>query len=417
MKGSRLYLLCLLAFLVIVFLAELRTPHQFVWEPTYDKHDREPFGSYVFDDVLSSSIDSYSVVNKTFYQLFQEDSTLTSHAFLLTEQSIIFNETDINYLYKFIHLGNQVMICTDEFSALLRDTLRFNISYPRYTSYLAEKLTLNTVRDSIFFGPDILTLERIFEVFPQVHPLNFRIGEAGGAGEMEELKRGISRINCDSLKILVWDIENKPLVLRAFIGKGEIILVTTPLMFTNFGMLDGANASYAFRLLSCMKDRPLTRIEAYGKHGEQPQTPLRYVLSEAPLRWATWSAFILLLLFMSFTIKRRQRIIPVINTPPNRTLGFMQLISNLYYQKHDNTEILKMKYMYFCAEVKNQIGIDIFERVPNETDYERLVEKTGMEKDFITLLLQNIRLSIYREEVSDLQLQQFINGMNELLKP
>jgi len=72
--------------------------------------------------------------------------------------------------------------------------------------------------------------------------------------------------------------------------------------------------------------------------------------------------------------------------------------------------------MYFCAEVKSHISIELHEQVPTEQDYERLVEKTGMDKDFISLLLKNIRLSIYREEVNDLQLQQYIDGMNELLK-
>ena len=67
MKGSRLYLMFLFVFLVLVFIAELMAPHQFKWEPTYDKQDRDPFGSFVFDDVLSSSISNYTVENKTFY--------------------------------------------------------------------------------------------------------------------------------------------------------------------------------------------------------------------------------------------------------------------------------------------------------------------------------------------------------------
>jgi len=489
MKGSRLYLLFLFAFLVIVFIIEYKAPHQFVWEPTYDKYDKEPFGSYVFDDVLSSSIDNYTVVNKTFYQLYQEDSTLSSQAFLLTELSLDFYDTDIDYLYKIIHLGNQVMLCSDYFSYQLRDTLHFALSYDRYFSFIEKNMAKDAVRDRIIFGTDTLHPECVYEMFPKVHPYSIKAGKTKEIGESEEtgeiseaeenreaeeireireireaeetveqgeireveetveqgeireaeetveqgeireieetVEQGEIRetgdtaenfsFNCDSVEILVWDDENKPLVIRAFIGKGELFIVTTPLMFTNFGILDGANASYVFRLLSFMKDRPLIRIEAYGKHGDKPHTPLRYILSEAPLRWATYSILFLLILFIFFTAKRRQRIIPVINVPPNRTLGFMQLISNLYYQKHNNLEILKMKYMYFCAEVKIQIGVDLYESVPDETYYERLIEKTGMDKDFINLLLKNIRLAINRSEVNDLQLQQYIDGMNELL--
>ena len=433
MKISRLYLFFLFAFLAVVFLVELMAPHQFVWNPTYDKHDKEPFGSYVFDDVLSSSIDNYAVVNKTFYQLYQEDSTVSSNAFLLTEDFIDLNATDIDYLYKLLHLGNQVMICSDDYSRFLKDTLRFEISYDRYVSIKVASILNNPIRDSLFFGADTLQPERIFEVFPYVHPISLKFQHKKDEQADEENRKGADSdeedssdeddssskktapINCDSLEVLVWDKNNKPLVIRTFIGKGELFIVTTPLMFTNFGMLDGNNASYIFTLLSYMKNRPLLRIEAYGMHLDKPQTPLRYILSEAPLRWATYSIMILLLLFMFFTAKRRQRIIPVVNTPPNRTLGFMQLISNLYYQKHNNVEILKMKYLYFCTEVKSLIGVELTENVPNDPDYERLIEKTGMEKDFICLLLQNIRIAVYSEEITDTQLQQTIDGMNKLL--
>jgi len=94
----------------------------------------------------------------------------------------------------------------------------------------------------------------------------------------------------------------------------------------------------------------------------------------------------------------------------------MQLISNLYYQKHDNVDMLKMKYRFFCADVKNHIGVELYEHLPDESDYERLIEKTGMEKELISLLLQQIQLAIHRREITDLQLKKIIDGMNDLLQ-
>jgi hypothetical protein len=188
-------------------------------------------------------------------------------------------------------------------------------------------------------------------------------------------------------------------------------------MFTNYNMLDGDNASYVFRLLSYMKNRPLTRIEAYNRssRNEKDRTPLRYVLSEPPLRWAVYSTFILLILFMVFTAKRRQRIIPVVKAPVNRTVGFMQLISDLYYQRHENGEILKMKHLYFCAEVKRLTGIDLQEGIPDEADYTRLSEKTGKDPDALRTSITNIRMAVYRSDASDKQLKEYIDGMNDLL--
>ena len=403
MRGSRIYMLFLGIFLALVFLFEYLSPHTFVWQPTYDKNDREPFGSYVFDDVVSSSVDSYTVSNKTFYRLVREDSASSPRAFLITENSVSFRDTDIEYLYKLLHAGNQVMICLSYFPSNLEDTLRFEIVYDSYLQPINRYISEGKERDCIFFGKDILRPECVYEVYPQMHPFYLVAG------------KDKSGMTCDSVETLVWNRKNKPLVIRAFIGKGELFLVSTPLMFTNYGVLDGDNASYVFRLLSCMKGKPLVRIEAYGANRQEARTPLRYVLSEPSLRWTVYSTLALLVLFMVFTAKRRQRIIPVIVTPPNRAFGFMQLISNLYYRKHENSEILKMKHLYFCAEIKRLTSVDLQEGVPDEAAFIRLSEKTGMERDFIRTLIKNIRMAMYRSEVSDMQLKQQIDGMNDIL--
>jgi hypothetical protein len=385
-------------FLVLVFLLEYMSPHKFVWRPTYDGKDREPFGSYVFDDVVSSSIDGYTVSDKTFYRIVHEDSTSSPRAFLITENAFSFHDTDIEYLYKLLHAGNQVMICTEYISSNLEDTLHFETGYDAFLPPINRYISENKRRDSIFFGRDTLNPECIYEVYPQMHPVHIIAGKHDYRTET-----------------LVWNGKNEPLAVRIFIGKGELFLVSTPLMFTNYGILDGNNASYAFRLLSCMKDKPLVRIEAYGDHSGKAGTPLRYVLSEPPLRWAVYSILTLLALFMVFTARRRQRIIPVVKTPPNRTLGFMQLISNLYYRKHDNGEMLKMKHLYFCDEVKRLTGVDLREHVPGENAFMRLSEKSGMEMAFIRTLIRNINMAMYRHEASDLQLKHYIDGMNDIL--
>ena len=554
MKGSRLYMLILFAILVLVFINEYLAPHKFSWEPSYDKDDKEPFGCFVFDDIMSSSIDNYSVADKSFYQIVKEDSTISKHAFLIMEERLNLNDVDIESMFKLIYQGNQVMLCIDRFPYSLQDTLSFSTEYDySYIPPISEFIAENKTRDSIFFGTDTLNPELIFEVYPQLHKTNLVAGRVRRIYEVtqhlspkgpvkisnvdsissydngiiiydkervivENLKINDSTdinnfkqyldngeiiiynkdiydfksfegiiyddelpddeeineeyfyeydddddnydfkeyefsndsdsareiyiykkdtidtikfidyritvirqtkpefypLKCDSMQVLVWDNKNNPLVIRAFLGEGEIFLVNTPLMFTNYGVLD--NTSYIFRLLSYMKDKPMIRIESYGKHGNNKDTPLRYILSVAQLRWALYFTLFLILAFMFFAAKRRQRVIPIVNAPQNKNIEFMQLISNLYYQKHNNIEILKMKHTYFCAEVKSLTGIDLQENISDESDSKRLIEKTGMEIDFIRDLLKNIQISLYASQVNDIQLKQYIDGMNKILK-
>jgi hypothetical protein len=142
-------------------------------------------------------------------------------------------------------------------------------------------------------------------------------------------------------------------------------------------MLDGSNASYVFRLLACMQGMPLIRVEAYGSANEASSTPLRYLLSRPPLRWALYMALSALLLCLVFSAKRRQWVIPVIRPPANETLRFTQLIGNLYYQKKDYKDLLRKKYLYFCAEIKQRHGLDLQSGEPEAELSRRLAEKTG----------------------------------------
>jgi hypothetical protein len=507
MKGSTLYKTILFVFLILVFLFEYSKPHEFTWKPTYDKNDKEPFGSFVFDDVLSSSINGYKVTDKTFYQIYRDDSTASSNAFLITEDYLSLTETDIDYLYKLLHNGNKVMLCSDNFPYLLKDTLFFETNNNYYYSYFNQFKRANYVRDSIFMGRDTLNPELIYEVYPEFHNTNIIPGISGTVYVSEEdsvvltaneyydnhyeydtadeedtgssivdslavdsiLKelenyqennvsdgltdnsdkdfeasdskacsetddsiievetteekskyksKSIFRpINCDSVNILVWNKDRKPLVIQVFIGKGELYIVSTPFMFTNFSILDGTNASYAFRLLSHMKDKQITRIEAYGAHGDhttKAATPLRYVLSETPLRWAVYTTLILIILFMIFTAKRRQRIIPVVVAPPNRSLGFMHLISNLYYQRHSNDEIMRMKYLYFRNDVKRMTGIDLTNDSQNDREYGQLSEKTGIETGFIRRSLNRIKRQQTYDSLPDIQLKENIDDLNKI---
>ena len=76
MKGSRWFIVFIVAFLFIMFAIEYHLPKNFVWKPTFGHHDEQPFGCAVFDSVLSSSLpQGYTFSRKSLYQLEQEDTT------------------------------------------------------------------------------------------------------------------------------------------------------------------------------------------------------------------------------------------------------------------------------------------------------------------------------------------------------
>ena len=467
MKGNKLYIFGLFVFLLVVFLYQYFSPKAFVWNPTFNKYDRQPFGSYVFDDVMLTSVKDYKVENKTFYQLYREfggmqdleeaeetgeigeigetgetdDSygltVLQSYgltvsqsyglpleerrAFLITESNISFSAVDVKALLYLLGQGHKIMLCLSSFPRVLCDSIGFSTEYDGY--YYVQSLTRfvreGNRRDSLFLGTDSLRPEKIFAVYPHLHPIFLKEGRPKNYFESEQdTLANDDTLCCDWSEIVVRNKEGKPVAMRLGIGEGELFLVATPLMFTNYGMLDGDNAAYAFRLLSYLNDLPLTRIEAYGRFANQASgSPLRYFLSQPPLRWALYVALCTIVLCMIFTAKRRQRAIPVVLPPANETLRFTQLIGNLYYQRRDYKDMLQKKYRYFCAEVRQLSGLDLHADEPDEELCRRLADKKGLDFGDIWPVFKELK-NLLQEGVfvDEMTMMRMIDRMNEWVK-
>ncbi|MDR1676458.1 MAG: hypothetical protein LBR86_08340, partial [Tannerella sp.] len=408
--GNRLYFPLLAVCLLLVFLYQYYTPKEFVWRPTFSKYDRQPFGSYVFDDVLSSSIEDYRVVNQTFYQLLRETEDAAwpeepeaweareeseaweepaveplppeeRRSILVTEEHAAFSDVDVRALQKLLKQGNKVMLCLGFFGSALRDTFYFSETYDSfpYAQDIVRHARSGLQRDSLLLGVDSLHPERIYAVFLHMHPNILKEGIERYHWENPEDSIRCSRLRCDAFQVPVRNGKGEAVALRLFIGEGELFLVSTPLMFTNYGLLDGDNASYAFRLLSYLNGLPVIRTEAYGVNSVRSESPLRYLLSQPPLRWSLYVALATLLLCMIFAARRRQWVIPVVRPPANETLRFTQLIGNLYYQRKDYKDLLCRKYLYFCSEVKQLSGFDMLSGEPEREISARLAEKTGQD--------------------------------------
>jgi hypothetical protein len=414
MTGNKLYFLLMVVFFVLIFLYQYYTPKKFVWRPTFSKHDKQPFGSYVFDDVMSTSIPDYQVLNKTFYQLVEDnlDDTLYGdgehplplekrRAFLLTENEIRFTKVDMQALLNVLKQGNKVMLCLSSFPGILCDSLCFKQNQEQflysYTS-IDRYARGGYRRDSLFLGVDSLHPEQIFAVYPQLHPATL---DEGRWQDAHKDSVATSHLQCDSFEVLVRNKLNEAVVMRLYLGEGELFLVGTPLMFTNYGLLDGGNAAYAFRLLSYLQDLPVARVEAYGVAQTTSGSPLRYFLSQPPLRWALYVALCTLLLFMIFAARRRQRVIPVVRPPVNETLRFTQLIGNLYYQKKDFKDLLNKKYLYFCAETKRLNGIDLQSGEPDGELVLRLAEKTGQDPRDLKPAFRELKFLLREDSLVD----------------
>ena len=270
MKGSRWFIIFIGAFLLVMFAIEYHLLKKFVWTPTFSHYDEQPFGCAVFDSLLTVSLPSgYTLSRKTFYQLEQED-TAHHKGILLIASNLPFSKVDIDALLKMADRGNKIMLVSSSFTKLLEDTLKFDCTYSYFRSVDLKKYAASLLkRDSIYWiGDPEVYPQQIFRFYPQFCKSYFRQYDSLPVRKLAEIDLAKDMGNAlDELDSATVSRNYHPLVamVRPW-GKGEVILVSTPLLFTNYGVLDEKNATYIFRLLSQMGELPVVRPEGYMRN-------------------------------------------------------------------------------------------------------------------------------------------------------
>ncbi|NLX66989.1 MAG: hypothetical protein GXZ19_09550, partial [Bacteroidales bacterium] len=113
------------------------------------------------------------------------------------------------------------------------------------------------------------------------------------------------------------------------------------------------------------------------------------VLFRYPALRLAWLIFLYgLILFVFFTAKRKQRVVPLIKPLQNSTVEFTQTIGNLYFQEGDTSDIARKKIIYFLDRVRRRYNIET--QLPEDKLAERLHLKSGKDRELIGDILSLI---------------------------
>ncbi|WP_455591366.1 DUF4350 domain-containing protein [Bacteroides sp.] len=420
MKLNRWFIVGIVLFLCIMFVVELNMPKKFVWTPTFGQHDRQPFGCAVFDDVVESTLPGeYTISDETFYQMYEySDEPM---GIICIAEHLPLSSTDVEAIFGLAEEGSTVLLAANSFGQVLEDTLGFNTSYSFFSAKeLKRYATASHARDRLVWLKDSTYDECAFRFYPQLCKVGIEPWDSTllvPIVERWDVKPDeyVLAATADSLEMKTGRV---PVAMRYRAGSGEIIIVTTPLLFTNYGMLDAGNADYLFRFLNSMKDFPVVRVEAYTASHRAEQSPFKYFLSQRPLRWGLYLTLIVLLLFMIFSAKRKQRVIPVVREPENKSLEFTELIGTLYYQKKNHADLVRKKFIYFAENLRRNYQIDVEDSSDDEALARQIALKTGGDAGKIFSLLRSLRLVLGTDvKVSESQMQGLIDAMNEASPP
>jgi hypothetical protein len=459
MKKGISYIIFISLLFLLMYWLNKDAPVQYRWYPTYSTNDKEPFGAYALDKMLNDSwkdkyyhnyYSLYDIASETV--VFPQDKSENSEDYtegnndenyedsnseyiednseayveepdenytinydsveiypeynlLIIANSLSLDSTETKFLLKYVEKGGSVILATNDiFNCPLRDSLNITIYNSFSYQYIRDWTAKQTEEQVVFCAPDS---GRLWLTLPQPLVKSYFM-----------IKDTVNYTYFDSIYRISTAPDNKTISLRYAIGEGNLILISNPLIFTNYGILNDSINPYIWKHLAYLEGKPLMRTEYYqtGSQGGQNQSEFRVLLKERSLKWAFYTTLIGILVFMIFTTKRKQKIIPVIKPPANKMMAFVGSIAGLYLLKNNNADLLLKKQIYWGEELKRKYGIDIVNEQHDYDFYRRVAAKTRQPVDEIRRLFLDLGTIDETTFVPDDEMMRLVAKMNVVCK-
>ena len=391
----KIYVFFLLLIVVGLVYVEANRPQPINWSPSFSINSKAPFGMYVFDKEHKTIFKDQYVekFGNTIYEFlnenFNEYDTLYDvfGTILVIDKQIAFDQPSLEQFLDFIAQGNQAFLSAKVLPNNLLDTLQIEVSEV-FTNDSMVCTTTNNPKKEYFFYKEAENI--YFSKFDSINSVV--LGHQRTHNTQQKL------VNC----------------LEVPFGEGTIILHTQPIVFTNYYLLKDKTYQYPENLLKFVEDYDILWYLEGTKSESLDDSPLRYVLKNPPLRWAWYLLLMGLVVFVIFTAKRKQRIVPIITPLTNTTVDFAKTIGNLYFQEGNHHTILDKKIIYFLEHIRNEYFLDTFEL--NQVFAQKLHQKSGKNLELIDKIIQTIKKHRNQLNTTEKDVIEFVKLIEQFKK-
>lgn len=363
MNNRRAYISigAILLLLLLFFIYMRPSDPKVIWKENYKNDNTQPYGGKVISQLLKGYFPKYEfkTISKNLNKVLKTDSIGKGHSnFIYIGAETHWDTTDVRVLLEFVSAGNTAFISSKKIDYDLMSEVYFEECdynyWNDYKGYRDSMVQLNFEHPQLKTKDDF-TYKYVFDKevtsryeWSYIDSMYFceevtSLIELGFA----ENKYGEKQVN----------------FAKARYGNGEIYFHTMPIVFSNFNMLNKENLGYVNRLFSHLQPGDIywdeyarkTHIRGREDDDSAPPTggglnvadnPLQYILNNKSLASAWYIMLGMVLFYLLFRAKRKQRIIPVLESNTNTSLEFIQTIGGLYFaqQNHRNLAFQKMKY-------------------------------------------------------------------------
>lgn len=412
--------LLLLAMVMLCACNRLKKPET-NWKISLKKEGKNPYDTYL----AYHSLDYY-FPNATIKPLFSNhnfadivaDEKSSTHArsmLVLTGKFIYFSQKEWDGIVDFIRAGNEVLMLGSATDEKIAQQFHFKHhsgkeDYPitKYNTGADNETALSlTALPNQRFGIWGRDLKGYFELE--------NYDKDGGLDSF-----GFAPLDYGKPLVLgnvyfsKTNIES-PNFIQYTVGAGHLTLLATPLVFSNYFLLQENNHAYLDQVWQSIP-KSVQQIYWGSFYQRMPSESSFSILWKNP---ATRLAIIIFMLtavfYLIFEMKRRQRIIPVIPQQINSSAAFIETIGMLYFNKGDNLNLAIKMEQHFLEWVRTKFNFNT--TVLNDVFAHQLSVKSGMGIDSVNHLLNMIhQVRLNEGLISDEFLFDLYNTIQQFYK-
>lgn len=377
----------------LVVMLQYLLPKPMNWQRTYASNDKNPFGTNAIYQLLKPTYGKQMTVNRsTLYNLGIKENE-EAKCLVLINNNVNLSKTDLITLFSFMEQGNTVFIAADDFQGL--DTFHIK-TRPRSYQYFV----------------NIDTLLKRPGVNVKMQAKNKRI-----VYKYPNLCMDSYFANYDSTKFTSCSInqDTSTVMVSANVGKGRLILMSMPDVFTNYFVVNHTNRPYAYSVLSyaTQNTNELIWDEYYKTFNVQSGSFLKLILDSDALYAAYLLMLITLIIYMISDGRRRQRAIPVLEPVTNTTLEFVNVVSHVYFNSDNHKYIADERVKYFYETIRKRFNVPTTEI--SELFLETISELSGYDQKLVRQLFmycERLRKTEAASEYDLIELNRQITNFN-----
>ncbi|MEJ7692910.1 DUF4350 domain-containing protein [Daejeonella sp.] len=375
--------------LMVYLIAQYNKPQPVDWSPTYSKEDKIPYGTYLLhrqiNDILPGS--RILVRRKPVFNVFQEEKVNPGN-YLIIAGTVNLDDYDFKKLVNYMKQGNKVFIATYYLGNFLSDTLKAKIS---------SEVKIKNTGSLLHFTNPVLNPRKQYKFDRDIGNQYF------------------SRFDTAKATVLAMNSKGNSTFIKYPYGKGALYLMSSPQFFTNYNLINPGGAEFAAKSLSYLNPGGNLIWDEFSTLGPaQDTSPLSVLLNYPELRWAYYIALFSLIAFVLFEIKRRQRVIPVLEPLQNTTVEFVNVVGQVYYERKDHKNLTDKKITYLLEHIRSMYRLNT--NYIDQEFIETLSNKTEIGIPEIRVLMAMLKRYSDAEQITDQQLIELNNKIENFYK-